>query len=485
MAIYHFTAKIVSRSRGQSAVAKAAYNAREKMTDERTGERYDYQRKGGIVFSGIFAPKDAPEWVQDRQALWNEAERSEKRKNSQLAREVEIALPHELTDKQREFLVRDYVRENFVRHGMVADVSIHAPDKEGDGRNHHAHILLTLREIGPDGFGAKLRDFNSKKQLEDWREKWEHLANRHLERHGHDARIDRRTLEAQGIDREPTRHQGPTATQLEREGVKSELGDKNRTIEERNRQRAQLKTEKKEITNTLESAQGSEAEKQAIRYVYKVKTAADIRAAWEASPDGIDFMMALNERGLHVTHDEKGHYAAVADNGFAHRLNRQIYGKAASEMRTGLDAVQQSGVIIPSIEEHRDDLEKRREEQRQQCRRELEQKEKQRAGHLGATLYDRADMVSMQQDATRHMNDAHRVQERTREQRERERARQERDALRRDPGAQAREDKKARTEQTDSKQRKAQREALLVNRPGREGRERGDETSERERERER
>jgi hypothetical protein len=251
MAIYHFTAKIVSRSRGQSAVAKAAYNAHDRLTNDKTGERHDYRHKGAVMFSGIFAPKNAPDWVQDRQTLWSEVEKAEKRINSQVAREIEIALPHELTDKQREYLVKDFVRENFVRHGMVADVAIHSPSKEGDERNHHAHILLSLREIGPDGFGAKLRDFNSKAQLEQWREKWEHLANRHLERHGHAARIDRRSLEAQGLDREPTIHKGPVATQFEREGERSERGQANRDIEARNRQRQRLRAEEKAVGRIL------------------------------------------------------------------------------------------------------------------------------------------------------------------------------------------------------------------------------------------
>ena len=242
MAIFHLSAKIVSRGRGQSVVAKAAYNFRGELINEKTGERHNYRNTGEVLFSGIFAPKNAPAWAQDRQKLWSEVEKAETRKNSQLAREIEVALPHELTDKQREWLLKDFVRENFARHGMVADVSLHGPSKEGDGRNYHAHILLTMREIGPEGFGAKMRELNSRAQLEVWRERWEYLANRHLERHGHEARIDRRTLEAQGIDREPTIHEGVTATRLERNGIKTARGDINRSIEESNRHRERLET---------------------------------------------------------------------------------------------------------------------------------------------------------------------------------------------------------------------------------------------------
>lgn len=260
MAIFHFSAKVVSRGKGQSSVAKAAYNARTQLTNERTGEGHDYTRAEGLVFSGIFAPKNAPEWAQDRERLWSEVEKAEVRKDAQLAREVQIALPHELTDEQRRQLITDFTRENFVRKGMIADVAIHAPDREGDDRNHHAHILLTMREIGPEGFGKKKREWNSKAQLQEWREKWENLANRYLERHGHEARIDHRSLEEQGIDREPTSHNGPTATQMEREGEASERGDINREIEARNRERERLKIALRATSLELAGAERAKAE---------------------------------------------------------------------------------------------------------------------------------------------------------------------------------------------------------------------------------
>lgn len=255
MAIFHFSAKVVSRGKGQSSVAKAAYNSRAQLTNERTGEAHDYTRAEGLVFSGIFAPKDAPDWVHDRERLWSEVEATEKRKDAQLAREVEIALPHELTDEQRRQLITDFTRENFVRQGMVADVAIHAPDREGDTRNHHAHILLTMREIGPDGFGPKMRKLNSKAQLQEWRQNWERTANRYLERYGHEARIDHRSLTDQGIDREPTEHLGPAASEHEREGKQTERGDINREIEERNRQRENLQMELRAVGLELADAE--------------------------------------------------------------------------------------------------------------------------------------------------------------------------------------------------------------------------------------
>lgn len=268
MAIFHFSAKFVCRSKGQNAVAKAAYNAREKLTNEETGLIYDYRRKGGVLFEGIFTPKDAPAWARERQSLWAEVERTENRKNSQVAREFQIALPHELSEPQRTNLIKDFVRENFVRHGMVADVVLHTPGTEGDERNFHAHVLTTTRAIGPDGFAShKLRHLEGREQLEQWRENWERLANRYLERFGHEARIDRRSLAAQGIEREPTVHVGPTATQFEREGGRTERGDINRSIAARNMRREELRTEFDRIEAALlpgaETAQARRREKAA------------------------------------------------------------------------------------------------------------------------------------------------------------------------------------------------------------------------------
>lgn len=244
MAIFHMSAKTVSRGKGQSAIAKAAYNSRDKIRDEQTGEMKDYSRAAGVVFSGIFAPKNAPAWARDRAVLWNEVERAEKRKDAQLAREITLGLPHELTDEQRRQLVTDFVREQFMRRGMIADVVIHAPSGKGDDRNHHAHVMLTMREIGPEGFGPKVREWNSREQLESWREAWERTQNRYLERHGHAARVDRRTLEAQGIDREPTTHLGPHAHAMERQkGIETERGAIHRETFTAAQETAKLKQE--------------------------------------------------------------------------------------------------------------------------------------------------------------------------------------------------------------------------------------------------
>jgi hypothetical protein len=256
MAIFHLSVKVVSRGGGQSAVAKAAYNSRTKLEDERTGLKKDYSRGAeAIVFSGIFAPKNAPQWASDRQQLWNEVERKEDASNraasAQLAREVVIALPHELSAQQREWLVKDFVQEQFTRKGMVADVNIHAPREGDDPRNHHAHILATMRQVGPEGFGSKVREWNSRKQVEQWRESWEKIVNKQLERHGHAARIDRRTLEAQGVDREPTTHLGPFAQAMERKNQETERGNSYREAVHRIDDLAALKSELADLDKAI------------------------------------------------------------------------------------------------------------------------------------------------------------------------------------------------------------------------------------------
>lgn len=220
MAIYHLSVKTISRSAGRSATAAAAYRAGVEITDERTGEIHDYTRKGGVESAAIILPDNAPEWARDRAQLWNAAEQAEKRKNSTVAREFEIALPAELSPAEREKLAHDFARELVKRHGCAADVAIHAPGKEGDNRNHHAHILLSTRRLEADGFTEKTRELDDQKTgkviVTEWRERFATLQNERLREAGHSVQVDHRSLEAQGIEREATRHLGPTATAIER-----------------------------------------------------------------------------------------------------------------------------------------------------------------------------------------------------------------------------------------------------------------------------
>ena len=209
MAIYHLRATMISRSQGRSATAASAYRVAERIEDRRTGLTFDYAARGGVDHTEILAPDHAPDWVRDRSELWNRVEESETRKNSQVAREVRVALPDELTHAQRLELVREFVRSQFVDRGMVADIALHAPGRIGDERNHHAHILLTTREVDAEGsvsdggsvprggFTTKNRDWNKVEVLEGWREAWARDSNAALERAGIEDRVDHRTLVAQ------------------------------------------------------------------------------------------------------------------------------------------------------------------------------------------------------------------------------------------------------------------------------------------------
>lgn len=251
MAIYRLEVKIVKRSAGRSATATAAYRAGAFIRDERTGLAFDYSRKRGVLFAEIMAPANSPKWVVDRAKLWNAIERAERRKDAQLARDLVVGLPHELSPDERVSLVRDFVGEVFVSQGMIADVAIHAPDHRGDERNHHAHILLTLRALEGEGFGPKVRAWNETAQLEGWRVAWADAVNRHLAQAGHAVRVDHRSLADQGIDREPEPKQGPVATEIEREGRISNAGEDRRAAKERNRRRKELAAQRAEILAEL------------------------------------------------------------------------------------------------------------------------------------------------------------------------------------------------------------------------------------------
>lgn len=218
MAIFHLSVKTISRSAGRTATAAAAYRAGVEITDERTGDVHDYRRKSGIESAELVLPAEAPEWASNRNALWNAAEQAETRKNSTVAREFEIALPAELSAGDRQRLARDFAREIVDRHGCVADVCIHAPDRGGDNRNHHAHILLTTRRLKASRFTEKTRELDDRKtkEVDRWRERFASLQNERLREAGKLVQVDHRSLEAQGIEREPLKHLGPTATAVER-----------------------------------------------------------------------------------------------------------------------------------------------------------------------------------------------------------------------------------------------------------------------------
>ena len=219
MAIYHFSAKVISRSCGSSALASAAYRSASRLRDERLDRTHDFSNKSGVVHSEVMLPEGAPEHLSDRQTLWNEVEAVEKRKDAQLSREIEFAIPRELTREQGIELARDFVATEFVDRGMCADLNVHW-DIGADGlAKPHAHVMLTMREVNEEGFGQKVRDWNKTELIEHWRERWAGHVNERLAELDIDARIDHRSLEAQGIDLEPQTKIGAPAQRMGREGL--------------------------------------------------------------------------------------------------------------------------------------------------------------------------------------------------------------------------------------------------------------------------
>ena len=257
MAIYHFSAQVISRGKGQSAIASAAYRSGERLQDERTGETKYYKRHVQPE-TMILSPPHAPEWVQDRERLWNEVEASETRVNSRLAREINIALPRELSKEQQAELIRDYAQTQFVDQGMIADIAIHRDDPE----NPHAHIMLTTREISEEGFTVKNRDWNKKELLEQWREQWAEHANKALEREGIQDRISHLSHEARGLEQLPTVHLGHVAHEMEQRGAETDRGTINRERQEYNRLVVDLQKYREEKQAIEEEMARKQAEKQ-------------------------------------------------------------------------------------------------------------------------------------------------------------------------------------------------------------------------------
>lgn len=311
MSIYHCSIKIISRAGGRSAVASAAYRSGEKLYNGETGMTHDFTRKGGVIMSEILLPENAPERFSNREVLWNEVQQIEKRSDAQFAREIEVALPSEMTREDQIECVRSYIRDNFISEGMIADWALH--DK-GDG-NPHAHILLTLRgidehekwlqkqktvfansrdekgrpvydpslpsydpknkektskyripQLDKDG-NQKVRiregkgteylwekisipanDWNEHTKAEQWRASWAEHCNRYLKP---EQMIDHRSYERQGIEKEPTIHEGVVARQMEKEGKNAERCQINREIRERNSIWEQIRKIASEITKLV------------------------------------------------------------------------------------------------------------------------------------------------------------------------------------------------------------------------------------------
>ncbi len=237
MAIYHFSVKVISRAEGRSAVAAAAYRSASALQDERLGRIHDFTGKDDVIHSEVLLPAGAPERLAYRATLWNEVEATERRKDAQLAREVEFALPRELTPQQSTELARQFVDRHFVSRGMVADLNVHWSVADDGEAKPHAHVMLTMREVNEHGFGAKVREWNATAELTHWREAWAEAANAKLAELGYDARIDHRSFEAQDIVLEPQNKIGPAAKDRDARGELAERAAEHREIARRNGER--------------------------------------------------------------------------------------------------------------------------------------------------------------------------------------------------------------------------------------------------------
>jgi predicted nucleic acid-binding Zn-ribbon protein len=275
LAIFHLSIKIISRGKGKSAVAAAAYRAGELIKSDYDGITHDFTRKGGIVHTEILLPANAPEEYANRAVLWNAVERTEKAENAQLSREVEFSLPRELSHEQNIALARDFVKRTFVDKGMIADICIHDNDDKP-----HAHVMLSMRPFNDDGtWGGKQKkeyildkdgnkiydpkkrqykcrsipstDWNDMGNAEIWRAAWQDAANAELERLGFEARIDHRSYERQGVDILPSIKLGTAASQMEKRGIRTERGDINREIALMNKNIRQLRARMNNISDWL------------------------------------------------------------------------------------------------------------------------------------------------------------------------------------------------------------------------------------------
>ena len=263
MALFHLNVTQIKRSKGQSAIAAAAYRAGEKLYSEYYGETSDYTNKHGVICSEILLPDHAPREYADRQTLWNAVEKAERGKNAQLAYSFDIALQNEFSLDENIALARQFLLEHFVSRGMVVDFAIHVPDKEDGGiQNPHFHVMAPIRPIEANGkWGMKQRrvyeldeegnrlldadgnyifnavpttDWGSPETLEYWREQWAEMCNAKFEEKGLLERIDHRSYERQGVDILPTIHEGPSVRQMEAKGIRTDKGEFNRWIKATN-----------------------------------------------------------------------------------------------------------------------------------------------------------------------------------------------------------------------------------------------------------
>jgi hypothetical protein len=360
MAIYHLSVKAISRSAGRSATAAAAYRAGVEITDTRTGEVHDYTRKRGIVSADLILPAGAPEWAADRSALWNAAEHAERRKDACVAREYEVALPSELPAEARRQLALDFAQEMADREGCAVDVAIHEPSKGGDNRNHHAHIMRTTRKVEAEGLGAKLDTEKAGRSrtadLEAVRARWAELTNERLRQHGIEATVDHRSLKAQGIDREPTQHLGPTATAIERRTGQTsrKRQDFDQDIAERlerakaagelERQSQALERSILDLSGNLEAAKTARIQEQAAELLKRATERSEAEA-------GAKYARALENVTSETLATVPGLLPAQAIKRALHQVGKEVEAEASQAPAVDVDAIRRQVLAQPAMQQ--------------------------------------------------------------------------------------------------------------------------------------
>ena len=310
MAQFRLSVSLASRGAARSVVAMAAYRAGSRLLDEKYGLAHDYTRRDGVEYSDLVLPDNAPEWAGSREQLWNRVEQNEKRDNAQLAREVQLSLPHELDPAQRRDLALEFAQHVADEYGFAVDMAIHAPSERGDDRNHHVHLLLTTRGFDADRESgwAKTKDrrfdaiamvrAGEENAVEDLRLEWETMQNAALERagivdeEGLPVRVDRRSYERQGLAIEPTLHEGPEATAIKRCGGDSGIAEDNERIRQRNAQREADRQEEdraqQSYENSHEISGGDEAERGKWRDARRSADQEEDDRAWQSYQDSYE-----------------------------------------------------------------------------------------------------------------------------------------------------------------------------------------------------
>ncbi|WP_237037595.1 MobQ family relaxase [Mediannikoviicoccus vaginalis] len=329
---FHFSVNIISRGKGKSAVASAAYISGEKIKNEWDGVTHDYTKKQGVISKEIYLPDHAPEEYKDRKTLWNSVELFEKNSNAQLARNFIISLPKELSIEENKKMIEEYVQNNFVKEGMIVDLAIHDESREGN-QNIHAHIMTIVRPINEDGtWGQKskkeyildekgekilnkngkpktrkveLTSWNDKGNVEKWRENFSDLCNEYLAKNKIEKRVDHRSFKRQGIKQIPTIHLGASASAMERKGIRTEKGDINREIKKQNELLKNIGNEIKKITSWLAG--------------FKDKLKESYREYKDQSKKQIE-----NESGLFNLYEYLSFYQEMQEN---NRAELSFYGK--------------------------------------------------------------------------------------------------------------------------------------------------------------